>query len=169
MLSFSYIASKNVVYYYVALEVLVERAICIHVQSCVFIFFPSPPPTHYEIAHIYRPTLSDTGLYKEIIIDLTLPVYIPHATNAKVKFSNSGNTLFVKFPTAGHKWWSNGRGLPGVCWSFECKPDSTSRLSISCINLSTLRSFIFIAQFVLHFVAYGLLIDDWLLIDVIDE
>ena len=104
-------------YYHVALEVLVEQAICIHVQSCVFILTPPPPPppTPYEIAHIYQTTLSDTGLYKEIIIDLTLLVYIPHPTHAKAKFSNSGNTLFVKFPTPGHKWWSNARGLPGGC------------------------------------------------------
>lgn len=45
-LSFSYITSKNVVYYRVALEVLVEQAICIHVQSCVFIFIPPSPSSN---------------------------------------------------------------------------------------------------------------------------
>ena len=115
-------------------------------KLCLY-FYPSPRPTHYEIAHIYRTTLSDTGFYKEIIIDLTLLVYILHPTHAKVKFSNSGNTLLVKSPIPGHKWWSNARGLPGGCWSFACKPDSTSRFAISCINLGILRSFIFIAQF----------------------
>lgn len=117
-------------------------------KLCLY-FYPSPPPTHYEITHIYRTTLSDTGLYKEIIIDLTQLVYILHHTHAKVKFSNSGNTLLVKFPTLGHKWWSNARGLSRGYWSFACKPDSTSRFSISCINLNILRSFIFIPQFFL--------------------
>ena len=43
-LSFSYITLKNVVYYRVALEVLVEQAICIHVQSLSLFLSPPPPP-----------------------------------------------------------------------------------------------------------------------------